>query len=100
MPGVVEAGGDILVIQSTVTSARHISKSYRGLILTDLCEQMKIPVVVGNCVSFNACLELMRTGIAGVLVGVGPGYESTRVGSVCKYCALQKTCWRRRQDPL
>jgi IMP dehydrogenase len=76
-PIVVEAGGDIIVVQSTVTSARHISKSYRGLILSELCEQIKKPVVVGNCVSYNACLELMRTGIAGVLVGVGPGAACT-----------------------
>ena len=33
------------------------------------------------------------------LVGLGPGYDTARVGSVCKYCALQKTCWRRREDP-
>ncbi|OGO06663.1 MAG: inosine 5-monophosphate dehydrogenase [Chloroflexi bacterium RBG_13_57_8] len=76
-PIAVEAGGDILVVQSTVTSARHVSKSYRGLIFAELCGQIKIPIVVGNCVSFNACLELMRTGIAGVLVGVGPGAACT-----------------------
>jgi IMP dehydrogenase len=76
-PIVVEAGGDILVVQSTVTSARHISKSYRGLIFSELCEQIKIPIIVGNCVSYNACLELMQTGIAGVLVGVGPGAACT-----------------------
>jgi IMP dehydrogenase len=76
-PIVAEAGGDILVVQSTVTSARHISKSYRGLIFSEITEQMKMPVVVGNCVSYNACLELMRTGIAGVLVGVGPGAACT-----------------------
>lgn len=76
-PIVVEAGGDILVVQSTVTSARHISKSYRGLIFSELCEQIKIPIVVGNCVSYTACLELMGTGIAGVLVGVGPGAACT-----------------------
>jgi hypothetical protein len=33
------------------------------------------------------------------LIGLGPGYETDKVGSVCKYCALQKTCWRRRKDP-
>jgi len=76
-PIVAEAGGDILVIQSTVTSARHISKSYRGLIFTELCQQVKMPVVVGNCVSYSASLELMKTGIAGVLVGVGPGAACT-----------------------
>jgi IMP dehydrogenase len=72
-----EAGCDILVIQSTVTSARHISKSYSGLKFEEMVGQTKMPIIVGNCVSFNACLELMRTGIAGVLVGVGPGAACT-----------------------
>ncbi|MBN1692398.1 MAG: GuaB3 family IMP dehydrogenase-related protein [Dehalococcoidales bacterium] len=76
-PVVAEAGGDILVVQSTVTSARHISKSYRGLIFSELSKQIKMPIVVGNCVSYNACFELMETGIAGVLVGVGPGAACT-----------------------
>jgi IMP dehydrogenase len=76
-PIVAEAGGDILVVQSTVTSARHISKSYRGLIFSELSKQIKMPIIVGNCVSYTACLELMRTGIAGVLVGVGPGAACT-----------------------
>jgi IMP dehydrogenase len=76
-PVIAEAGGDILVVKSTVTSARHISKSYRGLIFSELSEQLKMPIMVGNCVSYNACLELMQTGIAGVLVGVGPGAACT-----------------------
>ncbi len=76
-PLVVEAGGDIIVVQSTVTTARHISKSYRGLIFSELCKSVKIPIIVGNCVSFNACYELMQTGISGILVGVGPGAACT-----------------------
>lgn len=76
-PIVAEAGGDILVVQSTVTSARHISKSYRGLIFSELQEQLKMPILVGNCVSYTACLELMQTGISGVFVGVGPGAACT-----------------------
>ena len=76
-PLVVEAGGDILVVQSTVTTARHISKSLRGLIFPELIETLPIPVVVGNCVSYGACLDLMRTGVHGVLIGVGPGAACT-----------------------
>ncbi|MDD4859667.1 MAG: GuaB3 family IMP dehydrogenase-related protein [Dehalococcoidales bacterium] len=76
-PMIEEAGADILVVQSTVTSARHVSKSYRGLIFSELCKSVKMPVVVGNCVSYTACLELMRTGVSGVLVGVGPGAACT-----------------------
>ena len=77
VPLITEAKADILVVASTVTSARHISKSERGLIFSELCESVPIPVIVGNCVSYSACLELMRTGISGVLVGVGPGAACT-----------------------
>jgi IMP dehydrogenase len=76
-PVVAETGGDILVVQSTVTSARHTSKSYRGLIFSELCQSISMPILVGNCVSYSACLELMRTGISGILVGVGPGAACT-----------------------
>lgn len=74
---IVEAGADILFVSSTVTTARHISKSQRGLILSELCSSIGIPVVVGNCVSYSSCLELMRTGISALLVGVGPGAACT-----------------------
>ena len=76
-PLAVEAGADIMVVQSTVTTARHISKSYKGLIFSELVSSIPIPVVVGNCVSYGASLELMRTGVAGLLVGVGPGAACT-----------------------
>jgi len=76
-PIAVEAGLDILVVASTVTTARHISKSYRGLIFSELVEQVSVPVMVGNCVSYSAAMELMKTGIAGFLVGVGPGAACT-----------------------
>ncbi|MSQ11629.1 MAG: GuaB3 family IMP dehydrogenase-related protein [Dehalococcoidia bacterium] len=76
-PAAVEAGADILFVQSTVTTARHISKSYRGLVLSELVEQIKVPVVVGNAVTYGVALELMETGIQGLLVGVGPGAACT-----------------------
>ncbi|MFC1910153.1 GuaB3 family IMP dehydrogenase-related protein [Chloroflexota bacterium] len=72
-----EAGADVLFVQATVTTARHISKSYRGLIFEELLKQINIPVVVGNCVSYSACLDLMRTGVHAVLIGVGPGAACT-----------------------
>jgi IMP dehydrogenase len=72
-PLAVDAGADVLVVQSTVTTARHISRSLRGLIFEELCANLRAPVVVGNTVTFGATKELMETGIAGVLVGVGPG---------------------------
>ena len=69
----VDAGANIFVVQSTVTTARHISHSIRGLIFEELCESLRVPVLVGNTVTFGATKELMETGITGVLVGVGPG---------------------------
>lgn len=73
-----EAGLDILVVQSTVTTARHSSKSELGLVFSTLVEQMgDIPVVVGNTASYNATLELLEEGVAGILVGVGPGAACT-----------------------
>jgi IMP dehydrogenase len=76
-PLMVEAGADVLVIQSTVTTARHFSKSPKGLIFSELCQSLPIPVVVGNCVSYSAALELMRTGVSGLLIGIGPGATCT-----------------------
>ena len=76
-PLAVEAGADIIIVQSTVTTARHVSRSYRGLIFSELIDTLKVPVVVGNCVSYNVASELMETGIDAVLVGVGPGAACT-----------------------
>lgn len=76
-PVTAEAGADILVVQSTVTTARHTSKSYEGLIFPKLRKLVPMPIIVGNCVSYSACLEIMRTGISAVLVGVGPGAACT-----------------------
>jgi len=73
-----EAGTDAFVVQSTVTSARHISYSEKGLILSEIVKNIApTPVIVGNTVSFGGCKELMETGIAAVQVGVGPGSACT-----------------------
>ncbi len=72
-PLAVDAGLDIFVVQSTVTTARHISNSLEGLRFEKLCREIGVPVVVGNTVGYSATRELMDTGIAGILVGVGPG---------------------------
>ena len=76
-PVAVDAGVDVFVVQSTVTSAKHMSKSYHGLIFSELCQLLPVPLVVGNCVSYGAALALMREGVSGVLVGVGPGAACT-----------------------
>jgi len=76
-PIAVEAGADLIFVQSTVTTARHVSRSYRGLIFGELLDNLNVPIVVGNCVSYNVAYELMETGIDAVLVGVGPGAACT-----------------------
>ena len=75
-----EAGADCLVVQGTVLTARHISRSYEQLSFDALCTSVDIPVIAGNCVEYLTALELMRTGIAGILVGVGPGAACTTRG--------------------
>ncbi|MCL5265436.1 MAG: GuaB3 family IMP dehydrogenase-related protein [Chloroflexi bacterium] len=76
-PLAIEAGVDIFVVASTVTTARHISEGKQELSFDKFCKSTKVPVLVGNCVSYEASRELMQTGIAGLLVGVGPGAACT-----------------------
>ena len=77
---VLEAGLDILVIQGTVVSAEHVSKTSQALNLKEFIADLPVPVVVGGCASYHTGLHLMRTGAAGVLVGVGPGAACTTRG--------------------
>jgi len=72
-----EAGVDIFVVQSTVTTAKHISSTYKALDFSTLCKAAKVPVIAGNCVTFDVAMELMETGISGLLVGIGPGAACT-----------------------
>lgn len=71
------AGLDLLVIQGTVVSAEHVSTREEPLALARFVGQYELPVIVGGCASYEAALDLMRTGAAGVLVGVGPGAACT-----------------------
>jgi IMP dehydrogenase len=74
---VQEAGADVFVVQGTVLTARHVSKAYKQLSFRELTASLDIPVIVGNCVDYATALELMDTGIKGLLVGVGPGAACT-----------------------
>lgn len=75
-----EAGADVFIVQSTVSTVRHISTQYKLFSLAAFCKEMKIPVIIGNTVTYNVTLELMECGVAGVLVGVGPGAACTSRG--------------------
>jgi len=77
---ILQAELDLLVIQGTVVSAEHVSKSVEPLNLKRFIRELEIPVIVGGCASYNAALHLMRTGAVGVLVGVGPGHACTTRG--------------------
>ena len=72
-----EAGADFFVVQSTVTTARHLATEYEPLDFARLKKDLSIPLIVGNCVTFEATLELMQTGVDALLVGVGPGAACT-----------------------
>jgi IMP dehydrogenase len=74
------AGLDILVIQGTVVSAEHVSTRTESLNLRQFIADCDVPVIVGGCASYSTALHLMRTGAAGVLVGVGPGAACTTRG--------------------
>ena len=76
----LEAGLDILVIQGTVVSGEHVSSVSEALNLKEFIPELDVPVVVGGCASYHTGLHLMRTGAAGVLVGVGPGAACTTRG--------------------
>jgi len=73
----IDAGLDILVIQGTVVSAEHVSKTKEPLDLKKFIPKCPVPVIVGGCASYSTSLHLMRTGAVGVLVGVGPGAACT-----------------------
>ncbi|MBA2617482.1 MAG: GuaB3 family IMP dehydrogenase-related protein [Rubrobacter sp.] len=78
----IEAGLDVLVIQGTVVSAEHVSRTVEPLNLMEFVPALNVPVVVGGCASYSTALHLMRTGAVGVLVGVGPGRICTTRGVI------------------
>jgi len=75
-----DAGVDVFVVQSTVSTVKHISTQYKSLELAKFCKDMKAPVIIGNAVTYGVTLELMECGVAGVLIGVGQGAACTSRG--------------------
>lgn len=75
-----DAGVDIFVLQSTVISTKHKSTTSQPLDIKKFCDEMKVPVLVGNCVTYEVALSLMGTGAAAILVGIGPGAACTSRG--------------------
>ena len=78
---VAKSSADLLFVQATVVSTAHLSpSSFIPLNLTQFCQDLPIPVIVGNCVTYEVALNLMKAGAAGVLVGIGPGAACTSRG--------------------
>ncbi len=75
-----DAGCDLFIVQSTVTTVRHLSKEYKTVNFHKFCRSMKIPVILGNCVTYQTTLELMETGTKALLIGIGPGAACTTRG--------------------
>ena len=75
-----DAGADLFVVQSTVTTARHVASAYKPLDFTAFIKTMTIPVIAGNVVTYEQSMELMDTGVTALLVGVGPGAACTTRG--------------------
>jgi IMP dehydrogenase len=78
---VAESGADLLFVQATVVSTEHVGPAGRqSLDLQALCRDLGVPVVIGNCGTYEVALQLMRAGAAGVMVGIGPGAACTSRG--------------------
>ncbi len=78
---VAKAGADLFFVQATVVSTAHLApESITPLDLAQFCQEMPIPVILGNCVTYEVTLNLMKAGAAGVLVGIGPGAACTSRG--------------------
>jgi len=78
---VAQARADLLFIQATVVSTAHLApEAIAPLDLHRFCQEMPIPVILGNCVTYEVALNLMKTGAAAILVGIGPGAACTSRG--------------------
>ena len=78
---IAEAGADLLFVQATVVSTAHLSPdSVTPLNLARFCQEMPMPVLLGNCVTYEVTLNLIKAGAAAVLVGIGPGAACTSRG--------------------
>ncbi len=78
---VASSGADLFFVQATVVSTDHLSpESITPLDLAQFCKEMPIPVILGNCVTYEVTLNLMKAGAAGILVGIGPGAACTSRG--------------------
>jgi len=72
---------DLFFLQGTVVSTEHLGMDGKETLdIKNLCESMKVPVIAGNCVTYEVAQLLMKAGVAGLMVGIGPGAACTSRG--------------------
>tara|TARA_B100000965_G_scaffold361436_1_gene342801 strand:+ start:66 stop:1229 length:1164 start_codon:yes stop_codon:yes gene_type:complete len=77
----IEANPDLFFLQGTVVSTEHIGKDGQSALnIKDLCQSLNFPVIAGNCVTYDVARKLMDAGVAGLMVGIGPGAACTSRG--------------------
>ena len=74
------AGCDLFIIQSTVATVKHIATEYKVVKLENILKNSRIPIIIGNSVTYDVALELMEIGADGLLIGIGPGAACTTRG--------------------
>lgn len=78
---VADAKADLVFVQATVVSTSHLSpESIQPLDLANFCQEMPMPVILGNCVTYEVTMQLIKAGAAAVLIGIGPGAACTSRG--------------------
>ena len=72
---------DLFFLQATVVSTEHLGMDgKKTLNIENLCRSIKVPVIAGNCVTYEVAELLMKAGVAGLMVGIGPGAACTSRG--------------------
>tara|TARA_Y100000589_G_scaffold316745_1_gene341877 strand:- start:88 stop:1251 length:1164 start_codon:yes stop_codon:yes gene_type:complete len=77
----IKSNLDLFFLQGTVVSTKHLgTNGQESLDIKELCESLKIPVIAGNCVTYDVAKLLMEAGVSGLMVGIGPGAACTSRG--------------------
>ncbi len=72
---------DLFFLQGTVVSTEHLGMDGKATLnIRNLCQSMKVPVIAGNCVTYEVAKQLMEAGVSGLMVGIGPGAACTSRG--------------------
>jgi len=72
---------DLFFLQGTVVSTQHLgANDQESLDIEDLCKSLNVPIIAGNCVTYEVAKRLMNAGVAGLMVGIGPGAACTSRG--------------------